>query len=357
MLCRVIRSGFCCTLASLCFIASANAADMLDQPRALCDYFESVGMKTQFRWGPAPQGKAYLCQYADEFGGNTRFVRGARVYVDPESGKAGIGLSLQGFQLVRGEAIDEMTAFATEFFRARGQPMPAGLAEAIAADADTAQEVDGLALSGYGLATWERQRAVGFSLSRPAGDALLASLKPSVTPDELSREARVREALVARCRQAAGESGKTADAAKLDAAVTPLSASRILVQLTDGQGAFTCQVCDDADPKVNCGSMGLQLSHKGADGQSLNLPAELERKCVFYLQKEISDATDGSFIDHALVARITTREVPNDKRFVFEHEVDGQQYRCAIRKRDLNFQLEHRTPEGGWRGMTAGIML
>lgn len=357
MLLRVIRSGFFRVLVSLCFVATATAADLLDQPRALCDHFESLGMKTQFRWGPAPQGKAYLCQYADEFGGNTRFVRGARVYVDPDSGKVGIGLSLQGFQLVRGEAIDEMTAYATEFFRARGQPMPAGLAEAIAADADATQDVDGLALSGYGLATWERQRAVGFSLSRPAGGALLASLKQSVTPEELGREAQVREALVARCRRAAAESGKTADAAKLESAVTPLSASRILVQLTDAQGAFTCQVCDDTDPGVNCGTMGLQLSHKGADGQSLNLPAELERKCAYYLQKEISTASDGSFIDHALVKRITTREVPNDKRFVFEQEVDGQQFRCVIRKRDMNFQLERRTPDGGWRGMTAGIML
>jgi len=357
MLFRVLRFLLVGTVLSLGWGAAATAADMFDQPKALCEYFESLGMKTQFRWGPAPQGNAYVCQYADEFGGSTRFVRGAHVYVDPDSGKVGIALSLQGFQLVRGEAIDTMKAYATKFFEARGQAMPAGLADAIAADGDESRNVGGLELSGYGAETWQKQRAVGFSLSRKAGASLLASLKQSVTRAERGREAQVRDALVARCRKSAGESGRTADAAKLKSAVTPLSASRILVKLTDAQGEFSCQVCDDTDPGVNCGTMGLQLSHKGADGESINLPAELGRKCEYTLQKEISTATDGSFIDHALVARIKTREVPNDKRYVFEHEVDGQTFRCVIRKSDLNFTLERRIGDDKWRGMIGGVML
>jgi hypothetical protein len=357
MLLRALRSVFLGTVFSLGWIAPATAADVLDQPRALCDYFESLGMKTQFRWGPAPRGNAYVCQYADEFGGNTPFVRGGHVYVDPDSGKVGIALSLQGFQLVRAEAIDEMKAYATKFFQARGQAMPAGLAEAIAGDGDESRNVGGLELSGYGADTWQKQKAVGFTLSRKASAALLASLKQSVTPAERGREAQVRDALVARCRKAAGDSGHSVDAAKLKSAVTPLSASRILVKLSDNLGEFSCQVCDDTDPGVNCGTMGLRLSHKGADGESINLPAELGRKCEYTLQKEISTAKDGSFIDHALVARIKTREVPNDKRYVFEHEVDGQTYRCVIRKSDLNFTLERRIGEDKWRGLVGGVML
>jgi len=357
MLFRALRFVFLGTVFSLGWVATATAADVLDQPKALCDYFESLGMKTQFRWGPAPRGNTYVCQYADEFAGNTRFVRGGHVYVDPESGKVGIALSLQGFQLVRAEAIDTMTQYATKFFQARGQAMPAGLAEAIAADGDEPRHVGGLELSGYGADTWQKQRAVGFTLSRKASAALLASLKQSVTPAERGKEAQVRDVLVARCRKAAGESGRTADAAKLKSTVAPLSASRILVKLTDSAGEFSCQACDDSDPSVNCGTMGLQLSYKGTNGGSINLPAELARKCEYHLQKELSVATDGSFIDHALVARIKTREVTNDKRYVFEHELDGQSYRCVIRKDDLNFTLEHRTGKGEWRGMVGGIML
>lgn len=357
MLLRALRFGLLGTVFSLAWVGSATAADFLDQPKALCEYFESLGMKTQFRWGPAPRGNAYVCQYADEFGGNTPYVRGGHVYVDPESGKVGIALSLQGFQLVRAEAIDTMKVYATKFFEARGQAMPAGLAEAIAGEGDESHNAGGMDFAGYGADTWQKQRAVGFTLSRKASAALLASLKQSVTPAERGKEAQVRDVLVARCRKAAGESGRTTDAEKLKTAVTPLSASRILVKLTDAQGEFTCQVCDDTDPSVNCGTMGLQLSHKDTSGESITLPAELSRKCVYSLQKEISTAKDGSFIDHGLVARIKTRELSNDKRYVFEHEVDGETYRCVIRKSDLNYTLEHRVGADKWRGLVGGIML
>ena len=65
MLPRAIRFGFLSAVLSLTFVASATAADVLDEPRALCDYFESLGMKTQFRWGPAPRDEAVYLSSAD----------------------------------------------------------------------------------------------------------------------------------------------------------------------------------------------------------------------------------------------------------------------------------------------------
>ena len=58
MLFRALRFAFLGTVFSLGWVASATAADVLDQPKALCDYFESLGMKTQFRW---PTVWKYFC--------------------------------------------------------------------------------------------------------------------------------------------------------------------------------------------------------------------------------------------------------------------------------------------------------
>src|SRR5205814_6832205 len=49
-------------------------------------------------------------------------------------------------------------------------------------------------------------------------------------------------------------------------------------------GSFFCQICDDQDDRAQCLSLGLNLSHRPAQGEQRQLPAELDRKCVYYLQ-------------------------------------------------------------------------
>ena len=165
----------------------ALADDFLDQPKALCSYFASLGMKAQFQWGPSPQGGAFLCQYADEFGGNTAFVRGARIYVDPASQTVGMGVSIQGFSLVRAEAVDTLEAYVAAIYRAQKRTLPAALIDAM----DALEEVtltDGeLTVSGTGPKLWEAQRVVGLSWQRAASLAQLATLSHSVTPQETAR--------------------------------------------------------------------------------------------------------------------------------------------------------------------------
>ena len=130
-----------------------------------------------------------------------------------------------------------------------------------------------------------------------------------------------------------------------------------MMELSDATGSFVCQACDDMDPKVQCGTMGVMLSFRGVDGSHLKLPAEIRQKCEYFLQEETMSGHAGVFIDQAIVRRIRTREVPNDKRYVYEHELDGASYRCVVRKSDLTFSLERRQADGTWRGMIGGFML
>ncbi len=343
---------------ALCFVAGGvSAEDLLDQPKELCEYFASLGMKAQFQWGPVPQGEAFLCQYADEFGGTTAYVRAARVSVDPASETVAMGLSIQGFALVRAEAIDTLETYVQATFRAQGRSLPEGLFEAFG-DLEEVTRTDGdLAVTVTGPALWEAQRVVGLSWQRTADSSLLSSLGESITPEEVDRRKLVEIQLQERCLASVEASGYTDDLDALEMSSRQLSASRYQFEFTGSEGRFDCQVCDDADPSVNCGTMGLRLSFTAPQGEPLHLPAELDRKCLYALQKEVSQATDGSFIDHELVARITTREIPNDQRYVFEHDLDGGHYRCVIRKRDMSYRLERRGGDGEWRALVGGIML
>lgn len=344
---------------TLVMSGAVRSGDFLDDPKALCGYFESLGMKAQMQWGPAPQGGTYFCQYADEFSSTSTHVRGAQAYVDPSGKTVGMGLSIQslGGSLVRAEVADALTGFVAAFYASQGRTPPAGLAAALASKSPVTLKDGGIELSNTDAKIWETHYVLGASWKRPASPAQLATVKTSVSPAEKARVAGVQSKLEARCAAAVTASGQGADAKALKKKVTPLSASRILVELSDAKGSFVCQVCDDEDPKVNCGTMGLMLSYRGADGSNLNLPAEIERKCVGSLQKEVMDDDAGVFIDHDIVKRIVTREIPNDKRYVFEHQLDGETYRCVVRKGDLNFTLEHQGGDGEWHGLVGGILL
>lgn len=338
---------------------SVVGADFLDDPKSLCGYFESLGMKAQFQWGPAPGGGTYFCQYADEFSGQSTHVRAGQVYVDPAKKTVGLGLSIQslGANLVRAEAADVLAGYVERFYSAQKRPLPAGLSDMLTTKASATLSDGALTISNTDAKLWESHHVVGASWQRPATAAQLAGVQSSVSAEEKATAAGTQKRLEARCAAAVAASGQGADPATLTRKVTPLSASRILVELSDAKGSYVCQVCDEMDPKVQCGTMGVMLSFRGADGSNVNLPAEIQQKCEYYLQKEMMDGDSGVFIDQAIVRRIRTREVPNDKRYVYEHELDGDSYRCVVRKSDLSFSLEHREADGTWRGMVGGIML
>lgn len=343
----------------LVFSGSAAGADFLDDPQALCGYFESLGMKAQHQRGSVPRDGTYLCQYADEFSDRSTHVRAGQVYVDPAKKTVGLGLSIQslGANPVRAEAADVLAGYVERFYAAQKHPMPAGLTDMLNTKAAGTVSDGALTISTTDTELWESHYVIGATWKRPATAAQLAGVQTSVSPKEEATAAGTQERLEARCASAVAASGQGADPAKLVRKITPLSASHILVELSDAKGSFICQVCDEMDPKVQCGTMGMMLSFRGADGTHLHLPAEIQQKCEYHLQKEMMSGNAGMFIDQATVRRIRTREVPNDKRYVYEHELDGASYRCVVRRSDLSFSLERRAADGTWRGMVGGIML
>jgi hypothetical protein len=161
-----------------------------------------------------------------------------------------------------------------------------------------------------------------------------------------------------RCTAAIAASGQPANvkALKRTMAVS-LGESGFLFQFVDkGGGTFSCQICDDGNPAVHaCGSIGLDLSFRPKDGELTRLPAELDKKCTYFLQKEIKSRASGEFIDHAIVGRIHVTPDHTDKNWVYRMELDGNPYRCVIRKRDGNFRVEK--PHGDdWRPIAAGTL-
>jgi len=337
----------------------ALAGDFLADPKALCGEFEAQGMKAQMRWGAAPQGSAYFCQYADEFSASSTHVRAVQAYIDPEGKMVGLGLSVQvlGGMGVRAEAADALQTFVDTFYKAHGRTAPEDLAKVMSVRAEGSLDDGDIHITTTDEAMWARQSVIGVTLKRVATPQQLAALTSSVSPAEQAHAATVRGALEQRCDAAITASGHAQSAAVLKKKTTPLSASRILVEAGNADGTFQCQVCDEDDAAVNCGTMGLMLSYRSAAGDSVHLPAELERKCVYHVQKEAMADDAGVFIDHEIVRRIHTRAIPSEKRHVFEHELDGRTFRCVVRKSDLSFALEYDDGSGQWHGLVAGILL
>jgi len=119
-------------------------------------------------------------------------------------------------------------------------------------------------------------------------------------------------------------------------------------------GSFFCQICDDLDDRTQCLSLGLTLSHRPAQGEQRQLPAELDRKCVTYLQKELGP-TGSMEINKSLVERIKVTPSHTDARYVFRMDLSMDEYRCVIRKSDGNFLVERHTG-ADWKPIAAGIM-
>ena len=120
---------------------------------------------------------------------------------------------------------------------------------------------------------------------------------------------------------------------------------------SDG-GRFVCQICDEANPNVDCPTLGLRLGHQPAGGEMHDLPAELDRKCAYFLQKEV---TRSPAVNRAMVQRIRTTPDHTDKSWLYMMNLDDKEYRCVVRKNDGNFRVEAKNGDT-WRPIAAGIL-
>jgi len=171
--------------------------------------------------------------------------------------------------------------------------------------------------------------------------------------------ASLQSTLHERCVAAIGASGQPADTKALKGSTIPLGEQGFLFQFTDAAGGtFSCQTCDDTNPAAaGCGTMGVELSYRPKDGEMKRLPAEIDKKCTFYLQKEIALRSGGNnpFINHDVVQRIHISADHTDTRWVYNMELDGNAYRCVVRRNDGSFRVEKQTA-ADWRPIAAGSM-
>ena len=172
-----------------------------------------------------------------------------------------------------------------------------------------------------------------------------------------SAAAGTQAVLHARCVAAIDASGQPVDRTSLHETTIPMAESGFIFQFADtAGGTFSCQICDDGNPAVHaCGSIGLELSYRPKDGEMKRLPAELDKKCVYFLQKEMKPHEEALFIDHDIVKRIQVTADHTDTRWVYKMELDGNPYRCVIRKSDGNFRVERQKGDD-WRPIAAGIL-
>jgi hypothetical protein len=126
-----------------------------------------------------------------------------------------------------------------------------------------------------------------------------------------------------------------------------------LFELKQADGArFVCQICDEANPAVDCGMLGLRLAHQPAGGETRDLPAELDRKCAYFLQKEV---TRSPAVNRAMVQRIRITPDHTDRSWLYMMNLDEKEYRCVVRKSDGNFRVEAKQGDT-WRPIAAGVL-
>ena len=191
--------------------------------------------------------------------------------------------------------------------------------------------------------------ALGFAAY--AGEAPNAGKAASGSKPAAGGKAAMRQ----RCLAAVAESGKPAAPKPSAENAYDAGPGNYLFEFKqpDG-GSFFCQVCDDNDDRTQCLSLGLQLSFRPAQGEQEQLPAELDRKCVTYLQKELGPR--GSIeINKSLVSRIEVTPTHTDARWVYMMKLSMDEYRCVIRKSDGNFLVEKHNG-ADWKPIAAGVM-
>ena len=179
----------------------------------------------------------------------------------------------------------------------------------------------------------------------------------TLAPDAASAqkpEASGKQALRGRCDAAIAANDPSAKPTTLKETIGMESAAgHYLFELKQADGArFVCQVCDEANPAVDCGMLGLRLAYQPAGGETRDLPAELDRKCAYFLQKEV---TRSPTINRAMVQRIRITPDHTDKSWLYMMNLDEKDYRCVVRKNDGNFRVEAKNGDT-WRPIAAGIL-
>ena len=164
-----------------------------------------------------------------------------------------------------------------------------------------------------------------------------------------------KTALRDRCLKAIAESGEAAATAKFTETAIPVGNNAFLFQFAAPDGTFFCQINDDMNPELDFGAMGLNLSFRGTTGDNRQLPAELDKKCLYFLQKEVGLHANPLDVDHDLVNRTKVTPAHTDARWAYQMQLDDQAYRCVIRKSDGTFRVEHQ--QGAeWRALAAGLL-
>ena len=194
----------------------------------------------------------------------------------------------------------------------------------------------------------------------PVGFARLAALVVGMTvvahviANAQKAEASVKQSLRERCDAAIAANDPAVKAANLKETIgMEAGGGHYLFELKQPDGArFVCQICDEANPSIDCGTLGLRLAYQPPGGDTRDLPAELDRKCAYFLQKEV---TRSPAVNHAVVRRIRITPDHTDRSWLYMMVLDEKDYRCVVRKNDGNFRVEAKTGDT-WRPIATGIL-
>jgi hypothetical protein len=182
----------------------------------------------------------------------------------------------------------------------------------------------------------------------------LISVAPAIANAQDVAMPPVKQALRERCLASIAANDPALKASTLTETIGMESGGgHYLFELKQADGArFVCQVCDEANPSVDCGMLGLRLAYQAAGAAIRDLPAELDRKCAYFLQKEVMRSPA---VNHAVVRRIRITPDHTDRNWLYLMALDEKDYRCVVRKSDGNFRVEAKTGDT-WRPIATGIL-
>jgi hypothetical protein len=349
--------------------SASQANDFMAQPALACDWFAQQGLRASLAWSKPKADQPYWwCQYATQFGGATPFyVRSGRAVLDEKDKKVSVALSVQamGSDGTRADAQKALTEFTQAFLRAQGKTYSAEIQAAVEGKAQAVKTVSGVEITPGDESIWEKHKVLGFSLSSAATPQVLAAAALGPSAASKANEAQLEKTLGDRCdaaiRSASFEGKPSVDFSAYKRSGKKASESQYVFDYSEAGGsAYNCRVCDDLNPNVNCGfTMGALIAFEAKDGSNSRVPAELDRKCVGALQKQLKDPSDPRFVDIELVNNIKVDAAHTEKSYVFNLRIkdDADRYRCVIRKNDMNYSVESSADGRDWRGLVGGRMM